>query len=121
MKRTLQTEIQEYVPCFCLIALTPHKAFRGQHKDKCRLRFSLIKKKTEAVCPNRLNKNIAMSEKYKAFKIRGCNNNGKYGVAAKDLKELTVKGCKLLKVRRRVVYEFVRSCQSSWVDTVVFR
>lgn len=32
------------------------------------------------------------------MKIRGCNNNGKYGVAAKDVKELIKKGCKLLKL-----------------------
>lgn len=53
-----------------------------------------------------------MSGKCKAVKIRGCNNIGKYGVAAKDVKELIKKGCKLLKVRRRVVYGFVGSCQS---------
>ncbi|XP_075882228.1 DNA fragmentation factor subunit beta isoform X2 [Nelusetta ayraudi] len=40
----------------------------------------------------------AMSGKCKAVKIRGCNNIGKYGVAAKDVKELIKKGCKLLKL-----------------------
>lgn len=53
-----------------------------------------------------------MFGKYKPVKIRGCTNNGKYGVAAKDVKELTEKGCKLLKVGRRVVYGFARSCES---------
>ncbi|KAM9350313.1 DNA fragmentation factor subunit beta [Symphorus nematophorus] len=36
--------------------------------------------------------------KTKPVKIRSCNDNKKYGVAAKDVKELLKKGCKLLQL-----------------------
>ncbi|XP_042347316.1 DNA fragmentation factor subunit beta [Plectropomus leopardus] len=37
-------------------------------------------------------------KKSKPVKIRSCNENRKYGVAAKDVKELLKKGCKLLQL-----------------------
>lgn len=40
-----------------------------------------------------------MSGKNKPVKIRSYNSSKKYGVAAKHVKELLDKGCKLLKVR----------------------
>lgn len=40
-----------------------------------------------------------MSGKNKPVKIRSYNSSKKYGVAAKHIKELLDKGCKLLKVR----------------------
>lgn len=40
-----------------------------------------------------------MSEKNKPVKIRSYSSSKKYGVAAKYVKELLDKGCKLLKVR----------------------
>ncbi|XP_026188886.1 DNA fragmentation factor subunit beta [Mastacembelus armatus] len=36
--------------------------------------------------------------KTKPVKVRGCKDSRKYGVAAKDVKELLIKGCKLLKL-----------------------
>ncbi|XP_038123488.1 DNA fragmentation factor subunit beta [Cyprinodon tularosa] len=36
--------------------------------------------------------------KIKPVKIRGCNGDRKYGIAAKDVKELIKKGCKLLQL-----------------------
>lgn len=45
-----------------------------------------------------INKTV-MSERNKPVKIRSYNSSKKYGVAAKYVKELLDKGCKLLKVR----------------------
>lgn len=38
--------------------------------------------------------------KYKAVKVRDFSGNRKYGVAAKDVKELLKKSCQLLQVSR---------------------
>ena len=38
-------------------------------------------------------------ESTKSVKLRSFGETNKYGVAAKDLRELLKKGCKLLKVR----------------------
>ena len=41
---------------------------------------------------------FGLFNKQKPVKIRGCGESRKYGVAAKDVKELLRKGCKLLQV-----------------------
>lgn len=41
---------------------------------------------------------LGLFKKSKPVKIRSLNDNRKYGVAAKDVKELLKKGCKLLQV-----------------------
>lgn len=60
-----------------------------------------------------------MSGKEKPVKIRSYNSSNKYGVTAKNVKELLDKGCKLLKVRpasKRFLRPFIRA-----VVKVVFR
>lgn len=41
---------------------------------------------------------FGLFNKQKPVKIRGCGESRKYGIAAKDVKELLKKGCKLLQV-----------------------
>lgn len=45
--------------------------------------------------------------KHKPVKLRSYKGDRKYGVAAKDVKELLKKGCKLLQVRSHVVLLFL--------------
>lgn len=47
----------------------------------------------------RYKRKTVMSGRNKPVKIRSYNSTKKYGMAAKDVKELLHKGCKLLKVR----------------------
>ena len=49
---------------------------------------------------------LRLFKKNKPVKIRSCHENRKYGIAAKDVKELLEKGCKLLQVRWSVLFWF---------------
>lgn len=64
-----------------------------------RLSKKVIYPEEEEDGSGRYKRKTVMSGRNKPVKIRSYNSTKKYGMAAKDVKELLHKGCKLLKVR----------------------
>lgn len=102
-----------------LVILCTHilKAHRGSSKEclprggsnNCSKRFqqeAIMRLSKKVIYPEeeedgsgRYKRKTVMSGRNKSVKIRGYNSTKKYGIAAKDVKELLDKGCKSLKVR----------------------
>lgn len=57
---------------------------------------------------------FGLFKKHKPVKIRSCNDVKKYGVAAKDVKELLKKGCQLLKVSVVLAKSLFLFCELLW-------